>query len=170
MSRWCDYSQFDCIKVKDYEGLFMFLQKNDCHKDLVKFHKHEELEKDEIKRNKIIRSFVCDYSISLGCAYKDDDGNEELDQKINHFHPETGSGEKDFISEEEKECGFCEDNVSGFLCGISKYLEDYDIVVWDEEFPTIPSLNGSAWRLHNVDGILTITELELIEKKKVDKN
>lgn len=66
----------------------------------------------------------------LSLGYHDD---EELDTQINHFHPN-------------------QDDVWDFICEISKYLEDYALMVWDEEFLNIYEQKGYAWRIINSKG------------------
>jgi hypothetical protein len=142
MSRWCDYSAFDvAVKSGEIENLRKTIKKFEFGNDVSILTSTEKL-KTENALEKIYSkewNFQIGYRETSSSVYGDDDD----DYRPNHFHP--------------SEC-----EAWGFIEAVSKHLEDYEAIVYDEEFPCIGK--GYAWLIISKGGKCSLHELELVDR------
>jgi len=142
MSRYYDYFGLSYLKVIDFERLKKLKERTDINGNDLRHLLH-------LRPTPNIENNCIDWQVDVGIKYKLK--SDKLETDINHFSPD--------------DC-----TVQMFLSELALCVEDFAIIVKDEEFPAINDEKQKyifAWLIENVSGKLKITELHTIKYRQI---
>jgi len=138
MSRYFDYYGLDNLKVTNYERIKKL-------KDMEDINGHDLRHLLHLRPTMNVEENRIDWTADVGLKFKTNP--DELETNINHFSPDDCTTQM-------------------FLNELAACVEDFEVIVKDEEFPSVNDSGYTtvySWLLENKNGVLTITELQLIK-------